>query len=471
MTTTPEPATRAKAWRRLGTRGWIGIIGALILTLILSAYLIFSIGADRKYRYAIETIRRAGEPILLTDFPPAALPGDPQSNAATHLRAAATQLSFDSEDEKQSQAIARLPLTTDERQVVTRITDSNQAALNEVRRATACTTVEWDISLTSLLNNAASNEWNQMRNLAHILRFAATREHLEGDDEAAVLSLVDLLAMGRACQKMGPSLISHLIGVGIQGVADDTLVELAPDLRIGDDTHEAPPDDVRKLIDILLDEQGLRRSYADGWTGERAMFVEQVKRNSTAPIIDSLVKLDAVKTLRLFTSLRDAGLETDFPTARARTAAAMSNSAHLHMMSEFAWQGRDVVVQTQFRVTCDRRMTAIVLAIALYRADHDGELPQSLDQLVPTYLPKLPPDPFRADGKTFGYVRNGERPAIYSVSDDGIDGGASTQPVNPRVRGTIDPLSRWQQKDALMYLVRLPRPAPEPDESNPAGTQ
>src|SRR5205823_13641584 len=49
---------------------------------------------------------------------------------------------------------------------------------------------------------------------------------------------------------------------------------------------------------------------------------------------------------------------------------------------------------THFRVIANRRAAAILLALRLYALDHDGRLPEALEELVPKYLPQLPADPF-----------------------------------------------------------------------------
>jgi len=76
----------------------------------------------------------------------------------------------------------------------------------------------------------------------------------------------------------------------------------------------------------------------------------------------------------------------------------------------------------------------------------------------------LPSDPYRTDGASFGYVTTGPMPLIYSVSEDGKDEQASTQPTNPNVRGSDHPLARWSQRDAVVYLTRLPKPDPDKQE-------
>lgn len=55
----------------------------------------------------------------------------------------------------------------------------------------------------------------------------------------------------------------------------------------------------------------------------------------------------------------------------------------------------------------------------LFRIER-GREPESIDELVPDYLPAIPRDPFRTDGGTYG-----TKPEYYSIGPDGIDNGAS----------------------------------------------
>ena len=60
------------------------------------------------------------------------------------------------------------------------------------------------------------------------------------------------------------------------------------------------------------------------------------------------------------------------------------------------------------------------LALSLYRSD-TGAYPDSLDALVPAYLPRLQIDPF--DGKPIRYQRRESGYLLYSVDDDTRDDG------------------------------------------------
>jgi hypothetical protein len=64
-----------------------------------------------------------------------------------------------------------------------------------------------------------------------------------------------------------------------------------------------------------------------------------------------------------------------------------------------------------------------VIAMQAYRLEH-GVWPAALADLVPSFLPSLPLDPF--DGRPLRFVPasgTGGRPLVYSVGADGVDGG------------------------------------------------
>ena len=64
------------------------------------------------------------------------------------------------------------------------------------------------------------------------------------------------------------------------------------------------------------------------------------------------------------------------------------------------------------------RAAEVAVALTNYRVEA-GHYPDSLDELVPKYLPSVPADPF--DGKPMRYVLNDGQATIYSVGDDRVD--------------------------------------------------
>jgi hypothetical protein len=198
--------------------------------------------------------------------------------------------------------------------------------------------------------------------------------------------------------------------------------------------------------------------------GERALVLVYATSLTSMPVVSSYFKLDAAHGMEVCTQWRDACALADYPAAIA-ASAALRNAPKPRFpgpVSSIA-RGFDRMPIVEFRARCERRMAAIALAIRLYRIDHSDAWPVTLDELVPNYLQSLPADPFRADGKTFGYVASLTQPLIYSVGENGTDEGASTQPTARHLSEERD-FMRWDRQDAVLYLTRLPKPPPLSDQ-------
>lgn len=117
--------------------------------------------------------------------------------------------------------------------------------------------------------------------------------------------------------------------------------------------------------------------------------------------------------------------------------------------------GRSFVAR---RCGADARLagTRAHLALRAYFADH-GELPASLEALVPRYLDALPVDPF--DGKTLRYSR--ERRLVWSVGRDGQDSGGLPGLGPNDVRWTTFEEPTFE----LAFGAPLGESAPEPIEA------
>ncbi len=78
------------------------------------------------------------------------------------------------------------------------------------------------------------------------------------------------------------------------------------------------------------------------------------------------------------------------------------------------------------------RGMALFLAVRAYETEH-GQPPETLDALVPDYLPRIPEDPF--DGNPFRYLRRNvpglppEAWAVYSIGENFIDEGGVAHSV------------------------------------------
>ena len=77
------------------------------------------------------------------------------------------------------------------------------------------------------------------------------------------------------------------------------------------------------------------------------------------------------------------------------------------------------------------RTARAALAIELFRAEHNGERPASLEALAPAYLKQIPKDPF--DGQPLRYKLRSKGYVVYSIGADGKDDDGKERP--PRSKG------------------------------------
>jgi hypothetical protein len=132
-----------------------------------------------------------------------------------------------------------------------------------------------------------------------------------------------------------------------------------------------------------------------------------------------------------------------------------------HFVAVLLLPSLDRFANSHFRSLTDRRLAATVLAIRLFAADHDGNLPPDLDALVPQYLPSIPIDAMAPVPQPLRYLTRSSDPILYSVGDNGTDdGGSEADPTRPP--GASWPQSLWTTLDAVRHLTRQPRPPAPP---------
>jgi hypothetical protein len=91
------------------------------------------------------------------------------------------------------------------------------------------------------------------------------------------------------------------------------------------------------------------------------------------------------------------------------------------------------VAEASLRSRAELRCAAVALAAERYRLAH-GSWPESLEQLTPRFLAKVPLDPF--DGKPLRYRRLADGVVVYSVGLDGKDNGGQVDRKRTAAPGT-----------------------------------
>lgn len=269
---------------------------------------------------------------------------------------------------------------------------------------------------------------NGVKSLVNTIGDGADYSHVKGDDVEAIERLLDLQHIVRTLHQ-DRTLVSELVAMGSQSLLCYRAQLIAPGLRLDDsaDSQTALRLRIKQLIDVLLDGQVEAESFRKTMMSERIFAIEVATKVATKevsgrwmirPLADrELIRQidDCGLAITAATALNLSAAQRILPTESPRVVARTRYSRWFQIIPD----RRSQIFLMRFRAIAERRMTAISLACQLYRADHRG-WPERVEQLVPTYLPHLPADPFRDDGGPFGYLivkkglpDGGDRPLIF----------------------------------------------------------
>jgi len=252
---------------------------------------------------------------------------------------------------------------------------------------------------------------------------------------------------------------------------------------------------VQALIAELLDMSEFQRGQVGAFQGERAGELDSAVMLATSPSSFGLVTTGrpggaSLTSILLGPSFKLSGVRCSQSTSDwvshaadpAYTAANLPRTSRVEarmagitrfsrMVESLLMPSLNRAYETHFRAVVERRVAATQLAIRLYQIDYNEAFPATLAELVPTYLPAVPTDPFTGDQQPIKYVREGinegiATPLLYSVGQNGVDDHASTRNTRSIVRPAYN---TWEMEDAVFPLIPPPPKEPEKAES-PYGT-
>ena len=209
-------------------------------------------------------------------------------------------------------------------------------------------------------------ELNEARGIANLLGHHARLRIMTGDDRSAIAAVQDILRLADDTQRVYGALVTYLIGHGIRALAVSAIEQLAPDLAVGRGERAASADDVRRVIDRLLDDAADRASWKQACAG-RAIIVQFVKSFRSKPIIGTLQTNGLARSLKWHVQVEPAAFQDNYPAAIAsfrnvppppRTVLASYSS-----LASILHAGLERVIETSFRVKCESRLAATALAM------------------------------------------------------------------------------------------------------------
>jgi hypothetical protein len=130
--------------------------------------------------------------------------------------------------------------------------------------------------------------------------------------------------------------------------------------------------------------------------------------------------LDASQTLDANGLDRADKLQNDITTALAAPTGKLK--LYSRMLLPALAKAIHKAAEAQARI----RLAQTAVAIERYRRAHDNQPPTDLAQLVPTYLPEVPSDPF--DNKPLRYAVKGSGYLLHSIGPDRIDQNGEESP-------------------------------------------
>jgi hypothetical protein len=477
----PDRQAPLRIYRWVKRTGIALLIAFVVLPL---TYAGFSCYSGKALQTEIERYHAAGEPIYPKDFQPEPVPD--AENAALLLHKAAQTLHdrTPGNDKKSREAFYRP-------QEITASVQRNADLLQMVRKARSLPKSEWTQPPTAQLDEP---NFVPERELLRTLRVYAIHFHQTGDDAETIETVRDILGAARHMDT-SPFLIPHLCAVAVAAMASICVEDVLPDLAVADPSgnpqagRPAQRDQVHALIQELLDEKPTQRALARAIYCDRMTLIDAVRsflagtpRAVATPWLPAptpsasqrtagfalrpWMERDVLNMSRNLTTCAAAAREPTWPRFNAQTSTLQWKEYTVPLAFAQAVASSPSIIrrtaQLHFRSLADRRMAAVALAIRLYQIDRHHRPPR-LQDLVPTYLPRVPDDPFAPDVRPIGYRPNATPPVLYSINLNGVDDNGAFA-LTPK--GDVD----YEAMDQPFFLnANRPRqtttaPATEPGE-------
>ncbi len=457
----------------------LSLLGGCLLVALLGLRLWWGYEADRRLRQVVERYQAAGELVYAAEFD-AVLDAVPdEENKALLLATAisgivattASGFGFD-------QIVDQPEILQDNREAAAELFQANAPVLDLVRQARFRPAVAWSERLEGLAASFTVGLGSGQRALAKLLWFAAYYQFQQGDHAAAIETFKDSLAFGEAVGAH-PTVLSSLVAQGSDGLTCAFVEHVGSRLSVAggqglttEPTRSATRSQVEELIDMLLNEGPCREAAIRSYRGDRAGDLDnidfadaqarqgglwgRVAYFATRP----LFVLDTIRAMELSTLAAQAAGKPTWPEADAHFPSETQPDSWLRSLTRpitvSVWgdAGKSNLrgIELHFRLLARRRMTATALAIRLFEVDH-GRRPATLTELVPAYLPRVPPDPFLPDGGGIRYKPDARPAVLYALGGDGKDDGGE----EPRRKdGRID----TERFDIVFYLDGKPKRVP-----------
>ena len=262
---------------------------------------------------------------------------------------------------------------------------------------------------------AGESEQGDLRFAAKLKALQAVFRAIQGDTSHAADDVTVMVRLGGLLSDY-PALTSSMVKIAVDALAVDTLQQVLAVAPVA-------PAELCSIEARLAETEAVDPMYW-GVLGDRALaflMAEQTLKTGAGPGLNGWLRRDEACGLNLHNRL----------VAVAKAARGRPPAADQLGQEAAALPPRYILTRAMFwsigraftlsiMSTAQLRAARVGSAVERYRLE-TGDFPQQLDQLVPNYLAQIPLDPF--DEKPLRYRVTERAAKIYSIGEDGVDGG------------------------------------------------
>jgi hypothetical protein len=418
-------------------------LAALVLVLLLAGLrLVWGQRVQSRLDETIADIKAKGEPILFTDLVYEPLP-DAENGAWYLMQALQNWPSvpgqpgvhlFDTDWYMEGEEAGFADPITDNAAYLA----SCKPALDLLRQAGEIERSVWGSGVSRPLYYMLLPHLGNTRELARYVDDVAFRALDIGDTELAFETMLLQHTIARHSLGQNPTIIDSLVAMSIMSMNCAYIEKALPQIDPAE-LRDGRARELAKQVIATLTSDMLRDGMIQGLIGERAAMYDvfECLLDGTESAANMLYPDDPITwiidTPGLSYTYRPALINEQLMVVQITTQFIESlkadvpydvyqqlNDNYEHLLLEDAWQypiasmfmpAYGATARTVLRNEVTQRCAAIAIAIKLYEADH-GERPDTLDQLVPAYLPTLPADPYSKTGEPIRYNPSGVVPTI-----------------------------------------------------------
>lgn len=420
----------------------------ILLVIIIAGFVAFRLILKSKLNARLDAIKAEGYPATCAELDAWYTIPESAENAAEVFIDSFSHLDWWEDEEKRKQlpvvGLTHLPLRTEPladetKALIAKYLVDNRQALELLHKGAAIEHSRYPVDLSKGLV-AFMPDFENIRVSARLLKLEAILDAENGKPEQAVDSITSAFGLTRSLSKE-PKLVSQLVRIACQSLAVSTLERAVNRTEFSDEQLA----DLSRTLVNADDPCAMTRAFI----GDRCegLGIFKMPAAQIFPLLDMTSNrphpLGALAiTLYRFTGLADMDaiiyldLMSDYikaiqlPSHQCQEAAdavdaRFDKTSRIHVLVHTIMPALSRCTTIDLEIAAQHRTARAGLAIERYRLAA-SKLPDTLAELIPTYMDTVPQDPF--DGKELRYKKLETGFVVYSIGEDGNDDGGKERP-------------------------------------------